>query len=146
MYYIYHIPGVKIGCSTDPNRRVKDQGYNQYEILEEHTDIDIVSVREMELQKQYGYAIDCTPYKQSYDWTVKGRNAQEKGIGARTQIENKIGMFGYSKEERQALNKKNAPKGGYTQTQILRECPHCGKEGKGNFMYARHFDRCKLKK
>ena len=65
--------------------------------------------------------------------------------GRETQIENKIGMFGYSKEERQALNKKAAPIGGFRQSQIIRECPHCGKVGKGNAMFQHHFDKCKLK-
>lgn len=57
-YYIYHIPGVKIGCSLKPRRRVKGQGYTEYEIIEEHTDIDLASQREIELQKQYGYRLD----------------------------------------------------------------------------------------
>jgi hypothetical protein len=39
MYYIYHIKGVKIGCSTQPKIRVKRQGYTEYEILETHNDI-----------------------------------------------------------------------------------------------------------
>ena len=58
MYYIYHIPGVKIGCSTEPNKRVKAQRYNNYVILEEHRDIYKASEREIELQKEYGYEID----------------------------------------------------------------------------------------
>jgi len=53
MYYIYHIPNVKIGVSKHPKRRVREQGYSEYEILETHTDIDLVSKRETELQKKY---------------------------------------------------------------------------------------------
>ena len=63
MYYIYHIKGVKIGVSTEPEIRVKNQGYTDFEILEEHTDINLVSNREMELQKEYGYRIDRVSYK-----------------------------------------------------------------------------------
>jgi hypothetical protein len=62
MYYIYHIIGVKIGCSNEPNRRVKQQGYDEFEILEQHQDIDIASEREKELQKQYGYRVDNSIY------------------------------------------------------------------------------------
>jgi hypothetical protein len=59
MYYIYHIPNVKIGCTNNIQRRViKQQGYSEFEILEEHEDIDVASKRERELQKQYGYRID----------------------------------------------------------------------------------------
>ena len=54
MYYIYHIPGVKIGCSTNPNDRVKRQGYTEFKILESHKDIQIAAKREIELRNQYG--------------------------------------------------------------------------------------------
>lgn len=67
-YYIYHIPGVKVGCSKNPKSRVKGQGYNNFEILETHTDIDIASKREIELQIEYGYGRDCNvTYKQSLE-------------------------------------------------------------------------------
>ncbi len=63
MYYIYHIPGKKIGCSKEPKYRVKQQGYTQFEILEQYEDINIASEREIELQKQYGYKVDNCLYK-----------------------------------------------------------------------------------
>ena len=62
MYYLYHIKGVKIGVSTEPTKRVNKQGYNDFEILETHSDIKVASKREQELQKQYGYKIDSVPY------------------------------------------------------------------------------------
>lgn len=65
MYSIYHIPGIKIGCSTQVLKRIKEQGYNSFEILEEHIDIYEASDREIELQKQYGYKIDSMPYWES---------------------------------------------------------------------------------
>lgn len=61
-YYIYHIEGIKIGCTMNPNLRPKKQGYQNYSILEEHTDVYIASNREIELQKEYGYKVDTTPY------------------------------------------------------------------------------------
>jgi hypothetical protein len=64
MYYIYHIPGVKIGCSINPDRRVKQQGYTDYIILEQHIDKYEAGKREYELQKQYGYQIDFIKYHQ----------------------------------------------------------------------------------
>ena len=63
-YYIYHIPGIKIGCSEDPKGRVKRQGYDNYEILEEYTDIHEASRREHELQRQYGYYVDKSLYSE----------------------------------------------------------------------------------
>lgn len=63
MYYIYHIPGIKIGCTINPERRIKlSQGYLHWEILEEHLDKDIAAERELILQRQYGYPEDNTPY------------------------------------------------------------------------------------
>ena len=65
-YYIYHIPGKKIGVTCDLNNRVTvQQGYGpgEYEILETHTDIDDVSIRELQLQKAYGYKVDHRLYK-----------------------------------------------------------------------------------
>ena len=53
MYTIYHIKGVKIGCSTQAEIRVKKQNYSEFEILEEHIDIYKASDREIELQKEY---------------------------------------------------------------------------------------------
>ena len=65
MYYIYHIPNVKIGCSSQPKRRITKQGYTDFEILETHDDIDVASKREIELQKEYGYPVDSIPYYKS---------------------------------------------------------------------------------
>ena len=65
-YFIYHIPGKKIGVTCDLiNRVTVQQGYapGEYEILEEHEDIDEVSIREIQLQKAYGYKVDHRLYK-----------------------------------------------------------------------------------
>ena len=43
MYYIYHIKGIKIGCTKHLSRRMREQGFDEYEVLETHNDIDIAS-------------------------------------------------------------------------------------------------------
>ena len=66
MYYIYHIPGKKIGVTCDLNNRVTvQQGYepDEYDILESSDDVDYISDREIELQKEYGYKVDHRLYK-----------------------------------------------------------------------------------
>ena len=66
MYYIYHIPGKKIGVTRNLNNRVTlMQGYKEteYEVLEQSDDIDYISDREIELQKSYGYKVDRQSYK-----------------------------------------------------------------------------------
>ena len=115
MYYIYHIPGIKIGCTKHIEKRIKQQGFTEFEILETHTDIDIASDREIELQKQYGYSEPSnTNYKQHIEFAKAGAIAckGKPNKGAQYQIANKIGMFGYSKEERQKLNASIAHIGG----------------------------------
>ena len=66
MYYLYHIPGKKIGVTRNLFIRVtKQQGYNpsEYEVLDQSEDIDYISDREIELQKSYGYRVDRQKYK-----------------------------------------------------------------------------------
>ena len=66
MYYIYHIPGKKIGVTCDLNNRVTvQQGYSpdEYEVLESSEDIDYISSKEFELQREYGYRVDMVPYR-----------------------------------------------------------------------------------
>ena len=66
-YIIYHIPGKKIGVTCDLyNRVTEQQGYEvgEYEVIETSKDIDYVSKRELELQKEYGYRVDRIPYNE----------------------------------------------------------------------------------
>ena len=65
-YYLYHIPGKKIGVTCDLNNRVTvQQGYSpiEYEILESSDDVDYISSKEIELQREYGYRVDMVPYR-----------------------------------------------------------------------------------
>ena len=65
-YKVYHIPGKKIGCTTDIQKRVVEtQGYKEgeYEILFETNDIAEASEAERTLQKDLGYKVDRRLYK-----------------------------------------------------------------------------------
>ena len=69
IYYLYHIPGKKIGVTRDLNSRVvQQQGYDldEIEVLDQSTDIEYISDREIELQKSYGYRVDRKKYKELY--------------------------------------------------------------------------------
>ena len=73
-YYLYHIPGKKIGVTRDLNKRVvEQQGYDldEIEVLEQSTDIDYISDRELELQQSYGYRVDRQKYKDLYINKIK---------------------------------------------------------------------------
>jgi len=64
-YYLYHIPGKKIGVTRDLKERVeRQQGYepSEYGVLMSTEDIDLVSRMEINLQKGYGYRVDEVPY------------------------------------------------------------------------------------
>ena len=64
-YYLYHIPGKKIGVTRDLKYRVEEQqGYNEdeYDVILSTHDIAVVSEAEISLQKAYGYKIDEVPY------------------------------------------------------------------------------------
>ena len=64
-YYIYHIPGKKIGVTRDLKYRVEEQqgyGPDEYDIIMKSDNIDYISEQELYLQKQYGYRVDDEPY------------------------------------------------------------------------------------
>ena len=70
IYYLYHIPGKKIGVTRNLNNRVTlIQGYKEgeYEVLEQSEDINYISDREIELQKSYGYKVDRKLYNQLFN-------------------------------------------------------------------------------
>lgn len=81
MYYIYHISGVKIGCTKNLKSRIRVQGFTEYEILEEHSDINIASDRERQLQRKYGYQIDSGTNVYSNTFSNMGK----KGGGKNTE-------------------------------------------------------------
>lgn len=104
-YFIYHIPNVKIGCSTEPEKRVNKQGYTEYEILETHTDIKLASVREQELQKEYGYPVDKINYIHSRNQFRKMAK-ENASLGGKTLYSLKKGVFGMSDKQKQEAEEK----------------------------------------
>jgi len=75
-YYIYHIPGKKIGVTRNLQERVTNQqGYeeSEYDILMESDDISYISEQELVLQKAFGYKVD----RQSYE-NLKPNNKEMK--------------------------------------------------------------------
>ena len=104
MYKLYHIKGVKWGCSNQLERRLSAQNYTINDVCEiiEINDLDKASDMERELNIKDGYG-----WNKSKDYRrVKTMVDKSKGLGAKVQIENKIGIFGYSKEERLKLSTK----------------------------------------
>jgi len=64
-YYIYHIPGKKIGVTRDLKKRVEEQqgyGPGEYNILMKSNNIDYVAKQELYFQKLFNYKVDEVPY------------------------------------------------------------------------------------
>ena len=86
-YYLYHIPGKKIGVTCNLKHRVEEQqGYHfsEYEVLLQTDDIDFVSNMEIALQKKYGYRIDAQLYKNLYRNNFKQLNNMNINITEQT--------------------------------------------------------------
>ena len=65
IYHIYHIPGKKIGVTTNLKSRVEDQqgyGPGEYEVLARRHDITQAAKYEAMYQRMYGYPVDIVPY------------------------------------------------------------------------------------
>ena len=81
-YYLYHIPGKKIGVTRNLEERVhKQQGYNEdeYQILAESKDITEISNLEIQMQKAFGYKLDRQLYK-----NLKCNNKMEINVTEQT--------------------------------------------------------------
>ena len=77
MYFLYHIPGKKIGLTNDvENRVVRQQGYDwdEFEILAMDEDISRISNLELELQEKFGYKVDTKLYKDLFNNNNKQLN------------------------------------------------------------------------
>jgi NTP pyrophosphatase (non-canonical NTP hydrolase) len=63
MYYIYHIKGIKVGCTSDLKNRVElQQGYTNYEILYKTRNIKKASEAEIYYQDKFNYKKDKNSY------------------------------------------------------------------------------------
>ena len=70
--------------SKNPKKRVKDQGYGSFQVLEVHDDIQIASKREIELQIEYGYGRDClVPYNKSANLSTLEGSSKGGKIGGK---------------------------------------------------------------
>jgi NTP pyrophosphatase (non-canonical NTP hydrolase) len=65
MYYIYHIKGIKVGCTNNLKRRVEQiQGYKHYDILATTDNIKNASKLEIHFQNVFNYKKDKNSYLQ----------------------------------------------------------------------------------
>jgi len=147
MYYIYHIKGVKWGCSKRLEKRLKQQGYtinDTCEIIEE-SDLDTAADLEKHLNIKYGYSWrDDQDYrvvleagKQSYKYKKR------KGpLNTFTKKDCQLGGYitGKKKGEKQQIARRN----NIAKLNVYHTCPHCGIHTRGVAYFRYHGDKCKL--
>ena len=83
IYYLYHIPGKKIGVTNDVEGRVvNQQGYDwdEFDILAMDEDISYISSLELELQEKFGYKVDRKLYKDLFDNNTKQLNKMKINV------------------------------------------------------------------
>ena len=107
-HYIYEIFGRKIGATNDVERRMKEQKVKEgeYRIIEEHSNAKICSLRERELQKEFGYPEDRIEYWKTLRWQKKSytpearkkavANTDWKASRAKINWEQKVAKMDYS--------------------------------------------------
>jgi len=83
MYYLYHIPGKKIGVTNDVESRVVNQqgyGWDEFEILAMDDDISYISDLELSMQKSLGYPVDRQLYKDLFTKNEKQLNTMKINV------------------------------------------------------------------
>ena len=83
MYYLYHIPGKKIGVTNDVESRVISQqgyGWDEFEILAMDEDISYISELELSMQKSLGYPVDRQLYKDLFTKNEKQLNTMKINV------------------------------------------------------------------
>lgn len=83
MYYLYHIPGKKIGVTNDVEGRVvNQQGYDwdEFDILAMDEDISYISNLELKLQEKFGYKVDRKLYKDLFNNNTKQLNKMKINV------------------------------------------------------------------
>ncbi len=74
IYYIYEIPGVKVGCTKDLKHRVEQKQktpLGQYNILGAANNIQDATEMEQEWQIKLGYSVDKINYNEVLKWQAK---------------------------------------------------------------------------
>ena len=83
MYYLYHIPGKKIGVTNDVEGRVvNQQGYDwdEFDVLAMDEDISYISNLELKLQEKFGYKVDRKLYKDLFNNNTKQLNKMKINV------------------------------------------------------------------
>lgn len=145
MYYIYHIKGIKWGCTDNIKRRLKQQGYKSVDdvILEE--DLDTAADLEKELNIKYGY-----PWRDDQDYRVilnAGKHAyknKERYKPSHTFSQKDCELGGLTTGKKKGEKQQKARRNNVSKINIYRTCPYCNLTTRGIGYFRYHGDKCKL--
>lgn len=136
-YWIYHIPGRKVGCTDNVERRKR--GYpigTKFEILEE-----LYGVTNQEAGDREWWWADQFGYKRGAHYTVTVALVAVRTPEQLSAAGYRFAEFGW--KTRTLEQRRDAGlKGGFRQRLI---CPHCGLEGQAANLRRYHFDHCPKK-
>lgn len=126
MYYIYHIPGKKVGCTKRLEQRLKEQKLklSDCDRIITTSCIKKASQIELELQIEYGYKTDAINYEKMYEFSKKGcrtnitpeiraKGLKNRGIAGATALKEKYGIdymkSNWAKARISAIQKTSTP-------------------------------------
>lgn len=145
-YYLYHIKGIKWGCTTNLKRRLRQQGYTLNDTCEviEETNIDIAAELEKNLNIRDGYK-----WNDSHDYRVILK-AGEKALQTdyirytHTFTENESKLGGHTTGIKKGEKQQRARRNNVAKLNVYQTCPHCGIHTRGAAYFRYHGDKCKL--
>lgn len=145
MYYIYHIPGIKVGCTINYPERCIRQGYSSYELLEQHEDLMTASEREKQLNLEFGYPWADSQYYHKITEISIGARANPNRVPALKVGVNNSELHATTRISNvsKTWNDPNRLRAVAEASSKLIICPHCNKEGGASAMKSWHFDYCK---
>jgi hypothetical protein len=164
MYTIYHVVGVKVGCTSVFERRKKQYSEDTvFEILEELDNCtdQFAGDREWWWADKFGYErgphyaekrwdIVLLPEELSYNGQL-GAKAAELGLNADPEFRREFGIgfetnwYNHSEKQREdaSIKSRKAVELGVTGMQTDTMCEYCGKIGQTAIMGRWHHDNCK---
>jgi len=157
IYYIYEIPGVKVGCTVDLHRRGhilgEDSRYTDARVLEEierecddEESRQLAGDREIWWQLHLDYGRDNKHYKLSRDVLAAASSSGGQSLHA-----NGLGLWSQTEEQWARVYRNGGIAAGRANVEqqrgafALGECPYCGKRSNMGNLLRWHFDNCKKK-
>ena len=146
MYSLYHIKGVKWGCTKNLEKRLKNQGYSISDLDRLITvgNIDKAADMEKQLNLEYGYKWDDTQ-----DYRIISKCA-EKALTVDYKRHNhkftkkQCSEGGYITGKKKTQKQQVARISNMQKINVYKTCPYCNLTTRGAAYFRYHGDKCKL--